>query len=87
MHKVAATDLARDFGRFEKLAQREPVAITSEGRENLVLLSAEEYRRLKRLDREVLVAGELPADLLAAIETAEMDPVHAPLDALMEPER
>ena len=35
------------------------------------LISADEYARLKRRDRRVYRAGELPDNLLAAIEKAE----------------
>ena len=54
MASITSADFQRGFGRWREVAQREPVVITSHGRESLVLLSAEEYRRLKRLDREPL---------------------------------
>lgn len=68
---VSAATLTRNFGRFKEMAQRSPVAITSHGRESVVLLSAQEYARLKALDdRAALYAHELPADLLDALEDA-----------------
>ena len=54
MTSVTSAGFQRGFGRYREVAQREPVVITSDSRESLVLLSAEEYRRLKRLDREPL---------------------------------
>jgi prevent-host-death family protein len=87
MRNVPAADLAKNFGRFKEIAQREPIAITSHGSESLVLLSAEEYQRLKRLDREVFAVEDLPEDLVAAIAAAEMDPEHAHLDALLDDPR
>ena len=87
MRTVRAGELAKHFGRFKELAQREPIGITSHGRDSLVLLSAEEYRRLKRLDREVYAVEELPAALVDAIARAEMDPEHDHLDRLLEPKR
>ena len=66
MASVTSDNFQRGLGRYRELAQREPVVITSHGRESFVPLSAEEYRRLKRLDREALYPGELDeADVTA----------------------
>jgi prevent-host-death family protein len=54
MLKVSAADFQRNIGRYQDLALREPVAVTRNGRESCVLISTEEYHRLKRRDREVL---------------------------------
>lgn len=54
MLKVAAADFQRNIGRYQDIALRQPVAVTRNGRESCVLLSTEEYNRLKRRDREVL---------------------------------
>jgi PHD/YefM family antitoxin component YafN of YafNO toxin-antitoxin module len=53
------------------MAQREPVRITSHGRDSLVLLSAEEYRRLKQLDRRAFYPWELGEEALDALNAAE----------------
>jgi PHD/YefM family antitoxin component YafN of YafNO toxin-antitoxin module len=46
------------------------VVITRNGRERLVMISVDEYRRLRRSDRQVLSGGELSdADLAALDET------------------
>jgi len=50
MVTVTAADLQRQFGRYRDLALKEPVSVTHHGRESLVMLSAEEYRRLKSYD-------------------------------------
>ena len=69
MLTVTAATLTKQFGRWRDLAQREPVSITHHGRETLVMISAEEYRRLKALDdRRVYASEELPDDLLAELE-------------------
>jgi PHD/YefM family antitoxin component YafN of YafNO toxin-antitoxin module len=62
----------------------QPVAITRNGRERLVVLSAEEYRRLRRCSREVLRAGDLNDAELDAIAKTEMDPRHQNLDRELE---
>ena len=63
MPSVTSAELIRKFGRYRDMAQREPVTITNHGRDSLVLLSNEEYQRLKRRDREVLRAGGHGRDL------------------------
>ena len=52
--KVSTAEFQRNIGRYQDLALRQPIAVTRNGRESWVLLSIEEYRRLKRRDREVL---------------------------------
>ena len=71
MISVTSAEFQRGFGRFREAAQREPVAITSYGRESLILLSAEEYRRLKQSDRRAVHPWELGEEALAALEQAE----------------
>jgi PHD/YefM family antitoxin component YafN of YafNO toxin-antitoxin module len=70
MAKASASAVSKEWGRYSEVAQREPVAITSHGRESLYLLSAEEYHRLKALDtRQALPVHELSANQLRALET------------------
>jgi len=72
MVTVTAAELQRQFGRYRDLALKEPVSITHHGRETLVVLSADEYRRLKSLDdRQALYAWELPDDVAQALSEAE----------------
>src|SRR5688572_25886996 len=59
MPSVSSAELLRQFGRYRDTAQREPVTITSRGRRSLVLISAEEYDRLKRRDRQVMRVEDL----------------------------
>lgn len=74
--KATAAEVGKSFGQFADKALVEPVTITKYGRDHLVLLSADEYARLKRRDRRVYRAHEVPEDIAAAIEAAE-----APSDA------
>ena len=80
MITVSAAEFQRYFGRYQDEALTQPVVITRNGRERLVMLSVDEYRRLKRRDREVLRAGDLSDANLAAIAKTEMHPRHAHLD-------
>lgn len=70
MVKVSASAVSKEWGRYSEVAQREPVAITSHGRESLYLLSAQEYHRLKALDtRQALPVHALSTNQLRALET------------------
>ncbi|MBK5961534.1 prevent-host-death protein [Rhodoplanes elegans] len=54
MIRVSSKDFGREVERYEDVALREPVVVTRDGRDRTVMISADEYRRLKRRDREVL---------------------------------
>jgi prevent-host-death family protein len=69
---VTSAEFQRAFGRYREAALQGPITITNHGRESLVLLSAEEYRRLKRRDRDALLVTELSASDLDAIAKAEI---------------
>ncbi len=71
MRKITSSELQRQIGAQLDAAQRQPVVIASNGRERAVLLSMDEYERLKRRDREVLDVGQLSDDDLAAIGAAQ----------------
>jgi len=86
MVRVNAAEFAKKFGAYREAAQREPVAITSHGRETCYLISAEEYQRLKRRDREVFGLDDMPQELIDAIGDAKMDPRHDHLNALLDEE-
>lgn len=74
---VTASDFARNFGRYrDEAAAGEIVNVTIRGRVIGGFLSAkqlEEFRRLKRRERQNHVVGELSDDLIAEIEAAEYD--------------
>jgi len=78
MIRVTAAEAQKQFGLYTERAQREPVTITKHGRDNVVLLSAEAYERLKSFDtRESYSVYDLPDDLAEAIlKTAEEFAVH-----------
>ena len=80
MAKVTSLEFQRNFGRYQDLALSEPVIVTRNGRERTVVLSAEEYRRLKQNDRRVFGVEELTDDELAAIARARVPSEHSALD-------
>jgi prevent-host-death family protein len=78
---VSAGEFHRNSGHFQDRALVEPVFITRNGRERTVMLSVEEYRRLKQLDRESLPVTALSERDLEAIALAEVPPGYEHLDA------
>ena len=65
---VSAGDFQRNLGQYQDRALVEPVIITRNGRERTVLISADEYRRLKRRDREVLALDDFTDEDIAPLE-------------------
>ena len=59
MQRVTSREFQRNFGRFQDEALKAPLSITPNGRERLVILSAEEYTRLKRRDRQAIAVENL----------------------------
>ena len=74
MMKVSASEFQRSLGSISDNALREAVTITKQGRNHLVLLSYEEYARLKRRARTVGLAGELSDAWLDAVRKADLPP-------------
>lgn len=72
---VPATEFSRNFARYrEEAIEAKIINVTSHGRVIGAFLSASEaaqYERLKLRERQSLLVGELPDDVVAAIETAE----------------
>jgi hypothetical protein len=72
---VPATEFSRNFARYRDEAIAEKIIhVTSHGRVIGAYLSASEaahYEQLKRRERQSLVVGDLPNDIVSAIEAAE----------------
>lgn len=85
MAKVTAAELQSHFERYQELAQHEPVSVTDNGKDSLVLLSADEYRRLKAIDtRQAFYVHSLPDDILADLEGGYQGEPTPHLDHLMK---
>lgn len=87
MATISATAFFRHFQRVRLEAEAEPVAVTSHGEISGYFLSPSEFARYRTLlarERRALHPSELSDRWLEALDTVEMAPVHAPLDALME---
>lgn len=72
--RVSTAQFIKNFGSLADRALTEPVTITKNGRPRLVVLSIEEYERLKHRDRQVYRTQDLPGDLVDAIRQAEPAP-------------
>ncbi len=77
---VSSTEFQKAFGRIRETALRTPVTITHHGRDSLVLVAADEYRRLKARDRQALLVSELSDDEMRAIAKAEIPAEAAAFD-------
>lgn len=66
--QVPAGEFQRHIGRYQDMALTQPVAVTRNGRERTVMISAEEYYRLKRRDRQVLALNDFTEADIAALE-------------------
>jgi prevent-host-death family protein len=58
MITVASAELQRRYGQYLDEALRQPIIITRNGRESVVMLSIEEYQRLKRKAHERVLIGD-----------------------------
>ena len=85
--RVTTAEFIKGYCTLADKALAEPVTITKNGRDRLVLVSVEEYERLKRRDRRAVRAEDLSEREIALIEQAEVPAEHAHLDAELTDER
>ena len=65
---TTAGDLVRQFSHYSDIALAHPVVVTKNGRPRNVLISVEEYERLKKRDQQAFLAADTPELFLADIE-------------------
>lgn len=80
MITVTAVEFQRNFGRYQDEALTQAVAISRNGRERVVMISVDEYRRLMRRSREVIKVEDLNDAEVAQVAQGRMDPRHNHLD-------
>jgi PHD/YefM family antitoxin component YafN of YafNO toxin-antitoxin module len=78
--KISTAEFIKNYGSLADKALSEPVVITKNGRDRLVMLSVEEYARLKRRDRRVVRLEDFSDNELALIARAEVPAEYARLD-------
>ena len=79
--RVTTAEFIKNYGSLADRALMEPVTITKNGRDRLVVVSVEEYDRLSRRNRRVLQPELLTKEQAALIASAEVPAEHAHLDA------
>jgi PHD/YefM family antitoxin component YafN of YafNO toxin-antitoxin module len=78
--RISSAEFLQTFQKMTHEPLTEPVTITCDGQDRLVLLSAEEYERLKRRDRRVLRIEEFTPEEMEAIRKANVQAEYAHLD-------
>jgi len=78
--RVTASQFIRNVGRYQDEAQKEPVIVVKRDREYTVLVSAGEYRELRRRARIVQRTADMSEAEIEAIGRAEVPPGHEHLD-------
>jgi prevent-host-death family protein len=74
MHSFTSHDLQKQTGDIQSAATREPVLITHHGKPRAVMMSVEEYRRLKERAGEAVPAALIPRKRGVTVR-AEDDPL------------
>ena len=69
---VPAAEVKKNFELYQDRAQHAPVTVTHHGRPSVVILAADEYERLCRLDRHALSVTELDEADIDAIAAARI---------------
>ncbi len=79
--EVSATEVQKNFGRFQDVAQRTPVAVTSYGRAKVYILSSADYEEAMELLRSgaprPMHPATMPQYLRDAVADARIDPSRA----------
>lgn len=84
MVRITSAEFQKNIGRYQDLALTQPVTVMRNGRDRTVIISAEEYARLKRRDRQVLSASDFTEAEIEAIAHAEAPPEAAAFDSEAE---
>jgi len=82
--KVSSAEFIKNYGSLSDKALLEPVTITRNGRDRLVLISTEEYARLRESYRRALSVEDLSDEDMELISKAEVPAEYAYLDELLK---
>ncbi|HEX5460403.1 MAG TPA: type II toxin-antitoxin system Phd/YefM family antitoxin [Steroidobacteraceae bacterium] len=63
MTKVTSGEFTRSFGRYRALARREPVVVTHHGRDDVVLIAADDYAQLRQYELRASRNAQLPQEV------------------------
>ena len=84
---VPAAEFARNFGRYKMQAQREAIAVSSNGTLVGYFVAPHEYEELRKLKgmRQRLQTADLSDQEAERIASSRMDPRHDRLNKLLDP--
>ncbi|MDR3509500.1 MAG: type II toxin-antitoxin system prevent-host-death family antitoxin [Caulobacteraceae bacterium] len=82
--RVSSAEFLKRYGALSDKALSEPVTITRNGRDRLVLVSVEEFERLSRYAPRSRRVEDLTDQELAMIEEARVPAEHDELNALLD---
>jgi hypothetical protein len=82
--RVSSAEFLKTYGALSDKALSEPVTITRNGRDRLVLLSVEEFQRLSRYAPRVRGVEDLTDEELTMISEARVSAQHDHLNALLD---
>jgi prevent-host-death family protein len=82
--RVTESEFQQAFDAVTEEARRTPVTITKDGRDHLVVVSAEEFARLKRRDRQVGLVADLPEEWVEAVRQAKVPDGFAHLNSELD---
>ncbi len=80
MLQVSSADVQKNFGEYRVAAENEPVQVMHYNKPSVVIVSAEEYSRLKARDKTSMATEDLPEWLVEQIAASEMDAKYDHLD-------
>ncbi len=85
MVSVTSAEVQRDFAVYREVAEGargapEPVTVLHGDRPSVVILSADEFARLKLRDKQSMATEDLPEWLVDQIAVSEMDSRFSHLD-------
>ena len=72
-HFITTGEFVRKFSQYNYPTLADPVVVTKNGRPRNVLISIEEYKRLKQRDQQAFLAADTPDHFLSAIEALAGD--------------
>ncbi len=75
MIRISSTELGKELGRYQDAALTQPVVVTRNGRDRIVMISADEYSRLKRRDREALGVEDCTGADIEAVRRMGPSPI------------
>jgi hypothetical protein len=84
---VPASEFTKNFSRYQMAAQREAVAVSSDGQIVGFFVAAREYEELRRLKgmRRSFATEDLSDEEFEAIASSRMDQRHEHLNKILDP--